>query len=173
MKQSADIEKNYHFSNTFWLYQHPVKYAPLQFCSNFFLTFFKQNTLYSTFLLINDQNTKWGAATLVTNATIWSFHSMYHYIVIYYRWLHSILRLSPSVRFCVHLMAAIMAKHKSCQIDIGRSKTRWTAVLAANTSIAYSTICRVGYNGKSNGNVSTEDIMGEPKFESFSFKKPL
>ena len=82
---------------------------------------FDPSLVYSTFLLINDQNTKWGAATLVTNATIWSFHSMYHYIVIYYRWLHSILRLSPSVRFCVHLMAAIMAKHKSCQIDIGRS----------------------------------------------------
>ena len=131
--------KDYRLSITFWLYQHGLKYAPLQCYSHFFLTFFKRNTLYSTFLLINDQNTKWGAATLVTNATIWSFHSMYHYIVIYYRWLHSILRLSPSVRFCVHLMAAIMAKHKSCQIDIGRSngKTQGGGIMLKMSKILF------------------------------------
>ena len=44
-KQTAEkckkikIEINYHLSNVVWIYQHGVKYAPLQCYSHFFLTF--------------------------------------------------------------------------------------------------------------------------------------
>ena len=46
LKKSADIEKNYRFSNTFWLYQHRVKYAQFLCYSHLKLQNFKRNTLY-------------------------------------------------------------------------------------------------------------------------------
>ena len=46
MKNSADIEKNYRFSNTFWLYQHRVKYAQFLCYSHLKKQNFKRNTLY-------------------------------------------------------------------------------------------------------------------------------
>ena len=46
MKKSADIEKNYRFSNTFCLYQHRVKYEQFLYYSHLKLQNFKRNTLY-------------------------------------------------------------------------------------------------------------------------------